>query len=292
MTELKSKENFNWLLHLHYVRGEYDLFEKQLDLIKANSSYSWYLRGLIVLRRTGNVKEGLKYFTHITQSTNGPIYHDVSHIKAIARCLLLLGQHNQVCELVRDTGLRLYPNDWQLCHMLGECYLHLGNISSAKDAFQRAIQNSNQLTNNHVSPFLLLAQCFTIEGDQKAAISVLRKASEIMPDNHSIAIRLGQILLNSEFRLKGIEKYLQLAQMTTSVHGNLELSLAVGSILQEYRGDIDGALNRYRMCETFESPSIWNNVGLCFAARKKICGRYKLLEASSLSESTGFDHKL
>ena len=41
--------------------------------------------------------------------------------------------------------------------------------------------------------------------------------NRIMPDNHSIAIRLGQVMMNSELRPKGIEKFLQLAQMTMNL---------------------------------------------------------------------------
>lgn len=70
-------------------------------------------------------------------------------------------------------------------------------------------------------------------------------------------------------RSKGIDKFMQLNQMTANCRGNLGLSLAVGSILQEFRNDIDGALCRYQMADNFNSPSIWNNIGLCFAQRNQ-----------------------
>ncbi|XP_053205067.1 Bardet-Biedl syndrome 4 protein homolog [Panonychus citri] len=256
--ELRSKESYNWLLHLHYVRGEYNYCCEQINRIDCSSEYSWYLKGLISLRDKGNVKEALSFFNHIKSLSN------VYYIKAVIRCLLLLGRHTEVSEVIRETGLQMAQNDWQLWLILGNCYLHSGNISLAKDAYQHSLQNANT-----VEPFLLLAQCHTIEGDTKSAIFVLRRATEISPDSIPVAIRLGQLLMESDMRSKGIEKFIQLNQMTMNLRGNLDLSLAVGSILQETRGDIEGALYKYKLSECYESPSIWNNVALCFAARKK-----------------------
>lgn len=165
--ELRPKETYNWLLHLHYVRGEYNYCCEQINRIDCSSEYSWYLKGLISLRDKGNVKEALTFFNHIKSLSN------VYYIKAIIRCLLLLGRHTEVSEVIRETGLQMTQNDWQLWLILGNCYLHSGNIPLAKDAYQHALQNANT-----VEPFLLLAQCHTIEGDTKSAIFVLRRATE------------------------------------------------------------------------------------------------------------------
>lgn len=165
--ELRCKQAYNWLLHLHYVRGEYDFCCDQINRIECTSEYSWYLKGLISLRDKGNVKEALGYFNQIKSLSN------VYYIKAVIRCLLLLGRHTEVSEVIRETGLRMAPNDWQLWFILGNCYFHSGNIPLAKDAYQHSLQNSNT-----VEPFLLLAQCHSIEGDSKSAIFVLRRAAE------------------------------------------------------------------------------------------------------------------
>jgi len=68
---------------------------------------------------------------------------------------------------------------------------------------------------------------------------------------------------------KGVDKVMQLQHVSANTSGDLALSLAVGSVLQEVKVDIDGALYRYKMANIFESPSLWNNIALCFSARKK-----------------------
>uniref|UniRef100_T1K301 Cohesin loading complex subunit SCC4 homolog n=1 Tax=Tetranychus urticae TaxID=32264 RepID=T1K301_TETUR len=64
---------------------------------------------------------------------------------------------------------------------------------------------------------------------------LLHFIARISPDNIPVAIRLGQLLMESEMKSKGIEKFIQLNQMTIHTRGNLDLSLAVGSILLETR---------------------------------------------------------
>lgn len=68
---------------------------------------------------------------------------------------------------------------------------------------------------------------------------------------------------------KGVDKIMQLQHVSANTTGDLALSLAVGSVLQEYKQDIDGALYRYKMANIFESPTLWNNIALCFSSRKK-----------------------
>lgn len=165
--EVKCKESYNWLIHLHYIRGEYDLCHQRIKAINITSEYSYYLRGLIALRSKGDVKSALNFFNQILSKNNA------TFIKAIARCLMIWGKHNVVCDLIQENGLRIAPNDWQLWYILGNSYLHLGNIASAKDAFQHSLQTSNQ-----VDPFLSLALCHSIESDYKSAIFVLRRAAE------------------------------------------------------------------------------------------------------------------
>ena len=165
--DLKCKEIYNWLIHLHYIRGEYHLIDQLIDQVNFKSEYFLYLKGLIELRKSGDVKKTLSFFNQI-KSFNNPTY-----IKAAVRCIMLLGNHNYVCDIIKETGLRLAPNDWQLWNMLGNSYFHLGNINLAKDAYQHCIQTTNQ-----IEPFLSLSKCHSIEGDNKLAIFVHKSASE------------------------------------------------------------------------------------------------------------------
>ena len=139
---------------------------KQIDRYKTQSEYAIYLTGLISLRR-GDAKGALTSFNSLKSVTNS------TYVKAIARCLMLLGRHQNVCDLIREFGLKVSPNDWQLWTLYGNALLYMGNIQSAKDAFQNALQTTNQ-----IEPFISLAQCHIAESDYKSAIFVLRRATE------------------------------------------------------------------------------------------------------------------
>ena len=75
--------------------------------------------------------------------------------------------------LVRQCVLKNNGTDWQLHHLLGCELLHQFDLAGAREAFQHALQTSNQ-----VEPFLALSQCHLLESDPKSAIFVLRRAVE------------------------------------------------------------------------------------------------------------------
>ena len=75
---------------------------------------------------------------------------------------------------------------------------------------------------------------------------------------------------------KGVEKILQIQNQTSS--SDLSMALAIGSVLQEVKMDIDSALYRYKATNVFESPSLWNNIALCFAIKKKFVAAVSCLK--------------
>lgn len=75
--------------------------------------------------------------------------------------------------LLKENALLLNANDWQLWNLLGCELLHLFDLSAAKEAFQHALQTTNQ-----TEPFVFLSQCHLLESDPKSAIFVLRRAIE------------------------------------------------------------------------------------------------------------------
>lgn len=84
--QFRPQETLNWLMHLHYIRGEFDRLEQLTGAEPAPSDYALYLRGLVQLREQSDVKGALRSFSSI-QSTSEPLY-----CKAVARCLMLLGE--------------------------------------------------------------------------------------------------------------------------------------------------------------------------------------------------------
>ena len=266
--ELKPIESNDWLLHMHYIRGEYDRCERLISRSDQNtvSDYSHYVKALIRLRVGSDVKNALQCL-HQMDSTGDPVY-----IKAVIKCLVLMGRHSEVIDMMRDKALIACPNDWQVWHLIGLSFFHSGNMTLAKDAFQRSIQSSSQ-----PDPYLMLCRCHLVEKDCKSAIFILRKACETCPDEMELSIKLSNLLHSSGMTTKSGEKMIQLQHVSTQILGNVALSLSVGSMLQEWRNDVDGALYRYKLGDTFESSGIWNNVAMCFASRNKIIGAISCL---------------
>lgn len=75
---------------------------------------------------------------------------------------------------------------------------------------------------------------------------------------------------------KGVEKILQVQHQSTQ--SDLCVAIAVGAVLQEVKMDTDLALYRYKATNIFESPSLWNNIGLCFAIKKKFVAAVSCLK--------------
>lgn len=164
--ELLPFERYNWLYHIHFVRNDFTTCTEEMDRLQVESEYCLYLKGLIKLRQ-GNAKSALQQF-NLLKSVNNTTY-----IKAIARCLLILGKHQNVCDIVKEIGLKVAHTDWQLWTLYGYALLFNGATIQAKEAFQSALQNTSQ-----VEPFIALAKCQIAESDFKSAIFVLRRATE------------------------------------------------------------------------------------------------------------------
>jgi tetratricopeptide (TPR) repeat protein len=62
--------------------------------------------------------------------------------------------------------------------------------------------------------------------------------------------------------------------------GDLRLSLALGSLLQEVSNDVDQALFRYRLANCSDSAALWNNVALCLAAKGRLVAAVCCLKRS------------
>lgn len=91
--------------------------------------------------------------------------------------------------------------------------------------------------------------------------------TRVSPNDSSLAIKLGVLLYSTGIITKGIEKILEADGQ--SQNSDLALTLAMGTILQEVKQDVDGAFMRYRQSDMFECPTLWNNIGICLATKNK-----------------------
>lgn len=115
--EVKPIESLNWMYHLHYIKGEFDQCEKQIDRTGYQSDYAHHLKGMIKLRK-GETKDALNIFS------------EIKDYKAMTRCLVLLGQHQTVTDLVRDKSMYASPSDSAIWSLIGTSFLHQVRKSS------------------------------------------------------------------------------------------------------------------------------------------------------------------
>jgi Bardet-Biedl syndrome 4 protein len=95
---INLKEKFNWLIHVLFLRQEYDqcvkIIEEMLHESKGRSEYALYAKALI-LRVKGSIHESLELFKkcHLLN----PTYTD--YLKQFGRSLYLLGRHKAAVEV-------------------------------------------------------------------------------------------------------------------------------------------------------------------------------------------------
>lgn len=95
---INLKEKFNWLIHVLFLRQEYDecnhIIEDVLHESKGRSEYALYAKALI-LRVKGQIHESLELFKkcHLLN----PTYLD--YLKQFGRSLYLLGRHKAAVEV-------------------------------------------------------------------------------------------------------------------------------------------------------------------------------------------------
>lgn len=95
---INLKEKFNWLIHVLFLRQEYDecsrIIDETLHESKGRSEYALYAKALI-LRVKGNIHESLELFKKCHMLN--PTYID--YLKQFGRSLYLLGRHKAAVEV-------------------------------------------------------------------------------------------------------------------------------------------------------------------------------------------------
>lgn len=120
---LNLKEKYNWLIHVLFLRQEYDecnkIIENMLHESKGRSEYALYAKALI-LRVKGNIHESLELIKkcHMLNPTN------LDYLKQFGRSLYLLGRHKAAVE-VYDECMNIDANDWETHYYKGLSYKYL-----------------------------------------------------------------------------------------------------------------------------------------------------------------------
>ncbi|XP_008970148.1 Bardet-Biedl syndrome 4 protein isoform X4 [Pan paniscus] len=247
--EFPILEKQNWLIHLHYIRKDYEackaVIKEQLQETQGLCEYAIYVQALI-FRLEGNIQESLELFQ--TCAVLSP--QSADNLKQVARSLFLLGKHKAAIEVYNEAA-KLNQKDWEISHNLGVCYIYLKQFNKAQDQLHNALN-----LNRHDLTYIMLGKIHLLEGDLDKAIEVYKKAVEFSPENTELLTTLGLLYLQA--------------------------ILAAGSMMQTH-GDFDVALTKYRVvaCAVPESPPLWNNIGMCFFGKKKYVAAISCLKRAN-----------
>ncbi|XP_012996875.1 Bardet-Biedl syndrome 4 protein isoform X1 [Cavia porcellus] len=265
-------EKLNWLLHLHYIRKDYEtcqtVIKEQLRETHGLCEYAIYVQALI-LRLEGNIQESLDLFQKCAILSP----QNADNFKQVARSLFLLGKHQAAIEVYNEAA-RLNQKDWEICHNLGVCHMYLKQFHKAQEQLHSALQLSR-----HDLTYIMLGKIHLLQGDVDKAIEIYKKAVEFSPENMELHTTLGLLYLQLGVYQKAFE---HLGNALTYDPTNYKAILAAGSMMQTHR-DFDVALTKYRVvaCAAPESPPLWNNIGMCFFGKKKYVAAISCLKRAN-----------
>ncbi|CAM1308551.1 BBS4 (predicted) [Pycnogonum litorale] len=271
VSELPAVERRNWLIHLHFVRKDFDicksLINEQLEETFNHCEYALYIKAMI-LRNEGRIQDSLSLFQKCWK-----LNRSAENLKQIGRSLYLLGRKKAAVEAYTE-ALQSDTGNWTIMSKIGLCHLDLGEYDEAKKHLLQAIQ-----IHPHAEAFEALGQIFVKKGDLAKAIETYRKATEYCPDSNKIKTTLGLLYLEVGQQQKAFEK---LSSVSGTVEDNVQSRIACGSILQSH-GDADEAIERYRSVVPHvpDSPFVWNNIGMCFYSKKKYVASISCLKRAN-----------
>lgn len=253
-------EKRNWLLHMLYVRQEYDAcleaVEESLVASCGMSEYALYIKALIK-RQRGEIQESLQLFQAATCLNP----RNTCNLKQVGRSLYLLGRHKAAIDVYNEAE-RIGAGDWEIMHNKGLCCLYLKQY----DAAIAALKAANAL-HRHDATYIQLGKVYTLQEDYRTAIEVYLEALEFSPESPELLTTVGLLYLRMGENYKAFDF---LGNSLTLDPRNPRTILAAGSIIQDH-SDMDVALVKYRIAavQTPNSAQLWNNIGMCFFGKQR-----------------------
>lgn len=255
-----SRISQNWYIHLLYTRKDFNeclkVIEGQLKACNGQSDYALYIKALI-LRQQGRIEESLTTFQ--AALCMNPL--NVNNLKQVGRSLFLIGKHKTALDVLEEAE-KLSPDDREILHNKGMCYLYLKQYDVAISSFDDA----NSIL-RHEQTFMQLGRCYRLSGSDENALQTYLEAEELSPESSELLTTIGLLYLKLGNNSKAFE---YLGKSLSYDAKNPKTILAAGSIIQDNQ-DMDVALVKYRVAavRTPNSPQLWNNVGMCFFGKGK-----------------------
>lgn len=260
-----ERDRRNWFLYQLFVRQEYvkcqRFVESQLRETGGTCEYALYLKGLLK-RQEGRLCESLK----LLQASVMVNPMNLVNRKQLGRALMLLGRNREAIEEFEVVSVRRLvasePEDWEVFHCIGLCWISLKMYPNAIDALKHALT----LQKNDAT-FICLADAYAAVEDYELALNTIAKALTSSPANPQLLLRLGQLHLKKGDSAVAFDVFGRCLGIDPN---NASASACVARIMQE-GGDHSAALSKYRVAihGRPSSPAIWNNIGGCFFGKKK-----------------------
>ncbi|KAJ7998323.1 hypothetical protein DPEC_G00221500 [Dallia pectoralis] len=271
--EIPIQERRNWLIHLHYIRKDYEtckgIIKEQLQETRGMCEYAVYVQAMI-LRLEGKIQQSLDLFQSCAVLNPG----SSENLKQVGRSLRSASLRDRAAIEVYNEASQLNAKDWEISHNLGVCYIYTKDFRSAKEQLNIALELSK-----HDLTYMMLGKIYLLEGDHDKAIEVYRTAVEFSPENTDLLTTFGLIYLLQGKYQKAFE---HLGNALTYDPNNFKAILAAGSMMQTH-GDYDVAMNKYRVAAYAvpESAPLWNNIGMCFFGNKKYVAAISCLKRAN-----------
>ncbi|CAG7817894.1 unnamed protein product [Allacma fusca] len=270
LLDLKHPCSKNWLIHLHYVRREFEtcksVIHEELARLNGNSEYANYILAL-VLRSEGRMQESLDRLQvcHELEPMNA------NTVNQIARSLFLLGRHRLAVDAYQKAQLLSDDSDSETHYNMGMCYLFMKDLDKAKEHMSLSLQ-----ARVSYDAFEILAQISLAKDNIPEAISVYEKALKTFPENPALLSSVGILYMKvGKDQLSFMKLGSALAYDPTSP----KALVAIASMIQTYE-DYDFALAKYKiaMQKIPDSSSLWNNIGMCFFGKRKFVAAISCLK--------------
>ncbi|CAG7821314.1 unnamed protein product [Allacma fusca] len=270
LLELKHPCSKNWLIHLHYVRREFEtcksVINEELARLNGNSEYANYILALI-LRSEGRMQESLDRLQvcHELEPTNA------NTVNQIARSLFLLGRHKLAVDAYQKAQFLSDESDSETHYNMGMCYLFMKDLDKAKEHMSLSLQ-----ARVSYDAFEMLAQISLAKNNIPEAISVYEKALKIFPENPALLSSAG--VLYMKIGKDGLS-FTKLGSALAFDATSPKAIVAIASMMQTYE-DYDFALAKYKiaMQKIPDSSSLWNNIGMCFFGKRKFVAAISCLK--------------
>jgi Bardet-Biedl syndrome 4 protein len=275
------RERRNWLIHLLYVRQEYNnclqVIEAQLRETEGTCEYALYVKGLLK-RMEGALTESLELLQ--TAVLISP--ENAASRTQLGRALHLLGRHEEAIQVFHEAAsirsVKGLGEDWEIDYHIGLCHLYRRRYDNAIDAFLQSIA-----TQRHDCAYLQLGKAALLAKNYSTALEVYIEAVTVSPSNPDLLAMLGTLYLQQGNAAAAFD---YLGRCLTLNPTHVDALVAASSIIQD-SGDYDVALTKYRIVvsQQPDSPQVWNNIGACFIGKRNLYAAVACLRKSVFLQS-------